>query len=113
MLIKIENRMKTIFHLACIIAALSLWSCKKDNLGVAVEIGTAVVSEINHESAVSGGYVVSSGGFLERGVCWSSESDEPTIEDTYVVAKTTTTQAFACHLTGLNKSTDYFVRAYV
>ena len=73
---------------------------------------TSDITEVTHNSAVSGGNVTDDGGseVTARGVCWSTNQN-PTIEDN----KTTDGAglgSFTSNLTNLEENTTYYVRAY-
>ncbi|MEN8120671.1 MAG: fibrobacter succinogenes major paralogous domain-containing protein [Bacteroidota bacterium] len=73
---------------------------------------TSAVTEVTHNTAVSGGEITDDGGqeVTARGVCWST-SENPTITDD----KTSDgigTATFTSLLTGLTAETTYYVRAY-
>jgi hypothetical protein len=73
---------------------------------------TSAVYGITANTAETGGIVTSSGGadVLARGVCWST-AHNPTLADN----KTTDgngSGAYSSNLTGLEPSTQYYVRAY-
>ncbi|NJO90747.1 MAG: hypothetical protein HC831_18630, partial [Chloroflexia bacterium] len=79
---------------------------------VAPAISTTIVSAIDHESAVSGGNITNDGGqtIIARGVCWST-TENPTIDNDKTMDGTGT-GVFSSQLTGLQASTNYYVRAY-
>ena len=73
---------------------------------------TSDITEVTHNSAVSGGNVTDDGGaeVTARGVCWSTNQN-PTIEDN----KTTDGAglgSYTSNLTNLESNTTYYVRAY-
>ena len=73
---------------------------------------TSDITEVTHNSAVSGGEVTDDGGaeVTARGVCWSTNQN-PTVEDN----KTTDGAglgSFTSNLTNLESNTTYYVRAY-
>jgi uncharacterized protein (TIGR02145 family) len=76
------------------------------------KLTTTLLTEINSNSAKSGGNITSDGGFTvtSRGVCWNTSTD-PTIND----SKTTDGAGggtFTSNITGLIANTTYYVRAY-
>ena len=73
----------------------------------------ATVTDISAISATSGGNVTNNGNspVTARGVCWST-SENPTIEDEKTIDGSET-GSFTSHITGLERSTMYYVRAYV
>lgn len=76
-------------------------------------ISTSSVTNIHSTYATCGGQVSSDGGYsvTARGVCWSSTSAAPTIEDNHTVdGKGLGT--FISQLSGLSPETEYYVRAY-
>jgi len=81
-------------------------------VGVAGAGATAVVSDINANSAHCNGYVADDGGatVTARGVCWST-SQNPTISNSHTTDGTGT-GSFTSNLTGLSANTTYYVRAY-
>lgn len=90
-------------------------SCKKDSVNTSEKIpvvSTKEVTEIRQNSALSGGEIISDGGFsvTSRGVCWSVNPN-PTIKN-----DTTIDGAGGGSFTSILKSlipdTTYFVRSY-
>ena len=110
--------------LVMIVTALVFTGCKKDQedennggsetpIGELATIITDSVTNINTNSAVCGGNIMSDGGstVTSRGVCWST-SPNPTIDNN----KTTNGSgvgAFTSDITGLTDGSTYYVRAYV
>lgn len=76
------------------------------------EVSTVPASEIQYTSAMSGGTILSDGqgSILEKGVCWSTESN-PTINDDRT-NDGTGKDAYYSQLTQLTASTTYYIRAY-
>jgi uncharacterized protein (TIGR02145 family) len=76
------------------------------------EITTSPVNNITDSSAYCGGTVISDGGgaIYSRGVCWSATTN-PTLEDNFT-SNGSETGNFSSMLSGLSKSTTYYVRAY-
>ena len=77
-------------------------------------VTTGDVTDITHESAVSGGEVTDDGGLgvTARGVVWSG-SENPTVEDNDgMTSDGTGTGEFTSDLTGLLSDQIYYVRAY-
>ena len=75
-------------------------------------VSTTAASNITSSTATSGGNITNDFGYTitARGVCWST-SQSPTTAD----SKTTesgTTGIFTSNISGLNRSTLYYVRAY-
>lgn len=79
--------------------------------GIAV-VATNDISNITTTSATCGGNVTSDGGLpvTARGVCWST-SKNPTIENSHTTDGSGT-GTFSSSITGLTKSTTYYVRVY-
>lgn len=75
-------------------------------------LSTTDITSITAYSATSGGEISSDGGglILERGICWST-TGEPTINDSRITAGSGSAP-FEIELTGLAKTTTYYVRAY-
>ena len=75
-------------------------------------ITTEAIININMNSAFCGGYAISDGGsqVTSRGVCWNTTGN-PTITDSKTIDGTGL-GSFSSTMTGLNPSTNYFVRAY-
>lgn len=76
-------------------------------------VTTAIVTVISHEGATGGGDVTSdgNGAVTARGIVWSTSSD-PTIDLSTKTSNGTGTGVFTSDISGLNPSTQYFVRAY-
>jgi uncharacterized protein (TIGR02145 family) len=76
------------------------------------ELTTSEVTDIDTNSATTGGNITDNGGFSinDRGVCWST-SQNPTINDNST-SDGTGTGSFTSELTGLTEGTTYYVRAY-
>jgi uncharacterized protein (TIGR02145 family) len=98
-------------HIGLIFIIISsiLYSCSKEKMPV---LSTSEITDITGTTALSGGKVTDqgSGTVLTRGVCWSMAMD-PTIEDNKT-ENGSGEGAFSSHITGLNLSTTYYVRAY-
>jgi len=77
-----------------------------------VALTTNPVTNITHNSAVSGGNVLQDGGsnIVGTGVCWSNNSN-PTIWDN-VIASNLISKTFTCMIKGLPANKIYYVRAY-
>lgn len=75
-------------------------------------VTTGYVYNITAVSAECGGEVLGTGGetVTARGVCWSTTLN-PTVDDYYTVDGANT-GAFSSHITGLDTSVTYYVRAY-
>jgi hypothetical protein len=73
---------------------------------------TTAITNITHNSAVSGGNITSDGGttITARGICWSTNSNPIISNNISTVSGTTGT--FTANLTGLSQNTLYYVRAY-
>lgn len=97
--------------MAVAVALFFVTSCTGDEeVVIPLDVTTQAISDITHNSAVSGGIVINNGGdaTTARGVCWSTNQN-PTIDDT----KTTeSTDVFVSEITGLAANTTYFVRSY-
>ena len=90
-------------------ASVSVGSTLTDTLPT---VTTKPVYDISATSAKTGGIVNSSGGspVIARGVCWGT-TEEPTLEDNYLV-NGTGTGTFFSNLQGLAPGVTYYVRAY-
>jgi len=75
-------------------------------------LSTTTVTSITYNSAVSGGDITGDGGaaVTSRGVCWSTVQN-PTIANSKTIDGSGN-GSFSSILTGLNPSTNYYVRAY-
>ena len=78
-------------------------------------VTTTAVSDVTASTASTGGEVTSDGGatgavVTARGVCWST-SENPTVSDNHTTDGSGT-GSFTSHITGLNATTTYYVRAY-
>jgi len=76
-------------------------------------VTTNIATNIDYTSATIGGNVTSDGGaaITERGICYSSATSNPTIED-YKKTSGRGMGSFTINLTGLASGTTYYVRAY-
>jgi hypothetical protein len=76
-------------------------------------VTTTAISKIGRNSAESGGNVTSDGGssVTERGVCWSTTADKPTLDDSYT-RNGTGRGIFTSPFALLDVATTYYVRAY-
>lgn len=77
------------------------------------EVTTSDVREINNQSALGGGVIVSdvSDPVVERGLCWGIQPN-PETNGNHNVAEGTGNGTFSCEITGLEPNTTYYVRAY-
>ena len=77
------------------------------------EVTSSDVLEINSQSALGGGVIVSdvSDPVVERGLCWGTQPN-PETSGNHNVADGTRTGSFSCEITGLEPNTTYYVRAY-
>ena len=73
-------------------------------------VTTNNITDITSSTAQCGGTVTSNNPVTARGVCWST-TQNPTIND-YKTNDGYTTGSFTSNITGLTKSTIYYVRAY-
>ena len=89
-----------------------LGDCIKESIQIAPTVTLATVSNINSNSATSGGDVTSDGGttVTEKGVCWGT-NQTPITSDSKLSGGTGT-GSFTSSLTGLNPGTTYYIRAY-
>ncbi len=106
------RNLSNFFLLAAISVILLFTGCVTENPALLPVLTTTEVTNISHNSAVSGGVISSDGGSIvtERGVCWST-SGTPKVSDN----KTTDgggVGTFASTITGLKPATIYYVRAY-
>jgi len=94
-------------------------SCKKEDTQTEKEaaktlpvLSTSNIKVITQNSAISGGIISLQGdtSILEKGICWSS-NPSPTTND-HKTAAGNGAAGFSSTLTGLTKSTKYYVRAY-
>ena len=78
------------------------------------KVSTSKVTEIVHNAATCGGVITQTGGHTikEKGVCYGKTA-MPTINDLKQVATSEKDASFSCRITGLEKETTYYVRAYV
>ena len=77
-------------------------------------VTTNNVSYITQTSATCGGYVTvyySGTTVTERGVCWSTSNQSPTLTDNHTSSGSGSGN-FTSNLTGLTQNTTYYVRAY-
>lgn len=99
--------------LILVLTLLLLSAChKKEEDNSVPVLSTIPASNINQHSALSGGQIISDGGFtiLSKGICWS-EQQMPTI----LSNKTENSQGlvdFICNVEGLESNKSYYIRAY-
>jgi hypothetical protein len=82
-----------------------------DTYSLAV-ISTDSVTDITHNTAMSGGNITDDGGteITSKGICWST-SPGPTIDKSIIVAGTGISP-FKCSMMGLALGTTYYVRSF-
>ncbi|MDX9749006.1 MAG: FISUMP domain-containing protein [Paludibacter sp.] len=85
---------------------------ERQTVSILASIETFPVSELNSNSAKSGGNSISDGGssITDKGVCWST-SNNPTINDSKT-SEGGATGKFISAIKGLTPNTTYFLRAY-
>lgn len=116
-----QRFMKAIAALMLILAVVCAGGCTKDpnnnneNGGVATAIPvveTSPVREITETKAIGSGVVTSDGGgsIIERGVCWSTQTN-PIVSGDHAVAGTGA-GTFSCEIFNLEPNNTYYVRAY-
>jgi hypothetical protein len=88
-------------------------SCTKEDPNTLPTIASKGITDITDTSAKSGGVIISNGNDLifERGVCWSSSSLEPTINDNRT-NDSEEDEEFISKMENLSSNTTYYVRAY-
>jgi hypothetical protein len=102
--------------LVIIFAALILVSgCKKKSDEPAIttpSVTTKTPASITDTTAVSGGFISSEGGssVTERGICYG-KNQNPSVAD-LTIKEGSGTGTFQCTVTGLDRGTKYYVRAY-
>lgn len=76
-------------------------------------VTTSNITDVKASSAQGGGNVTSNGGYTitARGICWSSASSTPTIEDNHT-SEVADNGVFSSLMTGLEANTTYYARAY-
>lgn len=82
--------------------------------GLPSGISTNSITNISHNSAQGGGVITSDGGaaVTARGICFSSSTNSPTINNSTVVISGSGTGTFLANLTSLQPNTTYYVRAF-
>ncbi|MCP4220478.1 MAG: BACON domain-containing protein, partial [bacterium] len=77
-------------------------------------VTTDAVTNITETSADCGYNVSSDGGFalIMSGLCWSKSSNPTVTDDVMIISMGTDTGAFSASLSGLDKNTTYYVRAF-
>jgi hypothetical protein len=111
--LKNKKNMKKYLLKVSVILLILISSCSKEDPDTLPTIMSKEITEITETSAKSGGLVLSNGNDLifERGICWSSSSLDPTIND----SKTSNGKgigAFSSEIKNLLSNTTYYVRAY-
>ncbi|TVQ87524.1 MAG: discoidin domain-containing protein [Bacteroidetes bacterium] len=98
--------------------ALILAGCDKDDSGKLPTVTTKSVTEVTHNSAISGGTITDDGGSIITaiGVCWS-QNENPTVSDFYTSDGTYTLDGvelrdFTSHVRDLEPLSRYYLRAY-
>jgi len=88
------------------------WVTSNVPLNKVPEVQTTEISNFTSSSADSGGNVTNEGSVevTERGICWSTNTN-PTTADSYTTDGSGSGN-FTSILTGLNRSTEYYYRAY-
>jgi uncharacterized protein (TIGR02145 family) len=104
----------------------SLFACEKDPLPLppplpplpppsfnSPQVRTSEVSGVSFSEAEVYGQIISDGGakITERGFCWGTDSNEVNVNSNKRRVTATTTN-FSLNLTGLNRNTKYYVKAY-
>ena len=76
-------------------------------------VTTATITDVTQNSVTCGGVVTSDNGnaVTARGVCYSSTSVQPTINDAHT-SDGSGTGSYTSHITGLQSGTTYYIRAY-
>jgi len=96
-----------------LLALFSIVGCKKDDNDKKLPVLTTnEVSDITHNSAITGGIVTDDGGstVTARGVCWSIQQN-PSINDNKT-SDGTGVGSFTSEIKDLEPETTYYVRAY-
>jgi hypothetical protein len=117
-LMKLHKSTRVLLLLTLIsISILSFTNCEKNTLdsgnnGTIPELTTIQASNISHQSAVSGGEIISTGSaeISAKGVCWDV-NENPTISDGKTIDGTGT-DPYTSVLSNLSAGMEYFVRAY-
>lgn len=111
---KINKKYLSIIFALIGVILIMFSSCESDNdEKYPPLLFTSEVTEIRKTEALSGGEIINNSGsaIIERGVCWSSTNQKPTISD----SKTedgSDIGIYTSNITELKASTTYFVRAY-
>lgn len=100
-----------------VIFAFLLIACSKDD-GKLPTVATAALSDVTHNSVISGGTITDDGGLLITaiGVVWNTSPD-PTVSDFYTSDGEYTIDGvldrdFVSHVGNLEPETTYYLRAY-
>lgn len=104
---KINCFLSVLFFIAF---ALSTNSCKEEAIPQLPTVITFPVSDIEQQTATSGGSVTSELNITARGVCWSTHQI-PTILDSISIDGTET-GSFSSYLLNMKSDSTYYVRAY-
>jgi M6 family metalloprotease-like protein len=110
-----KNKKLSSIFISILMVFLSVISCKKDSdtTPTLPTLSTSSISNIASTSASSGGNITEDGGasITSRGVVWGTSSN-PTISLSTKTSDGTGRGIFSSSVTGLARSTTYFVRAY-
>lgn len=111
---------------AFLIICASLFACEKEPLPPlpppppppplfnSPQVHTSGVSGVGFSEAEISGQVISDGGteIIERGFCWGLDSNNVNVNSNKRSVSVTATNNFSLNLTGLNRNTKYYVKAY-
>jgi uncharacterized protein (TIGR02145 family) len=104
-----EKTISNLFLILIILTAFLSHSCEKKEVPV---VSTAEVTNLTGSTAISGGTIIDDGGstIIASGVCWNTQTD-PTINNN-ITSNDAGAGSFVSKMTGLEGSTEYYVRAY-
>jgi len=100
-------------HLFPVLLVLLMIGCEKEEATISIPtISSLTITEITHNTALSGGTITTDGGSTinSKGVCWS-KTTPPSISD-FKTANGSGSSDFSSNLSDLSPATTYYLSAY-